>query len=309
MGPRCRLSRRSYGPMDHAKSDAEVIQNTHNTSRFCVESRHVSWVLLVAVILWGIYGYVNMPKRKDPDIPVRVAVAITPWPGVSAEKVEQLVTRKIEETIAQNSTIHPPSPGDFGIKSVTLPGVSIVTVQLGENIADTKKQFNDINLRLNSITGLPAGAGPVQFKSDFGDTAALMLTVASPKASSVEVALRARAIAQAITDIRSPVSPGQTGSRATIVVAYPQSISPQIPQHARDILASYTTERHFAQDLRPLQGPGFVGLDVGVDADDAAILSFVQTFVRERLGTSGFHPDVWPVVVIRDPQEAETKEL
>ena len=48
----------------------------HNTARFFTENRHVSWVLLIAVVVWGIYGYLNIPQRKDPDIPVRLAVAI-----------------------------------------------------------------------------------------------------------------------------------------------------------------------------------------------------------------------------------------
>src|SRR5262245_61815429 len=203
-----------------------------------------------------------------------------------ADKVDQLVPRTIEDTIAQNSTIHPPDPGDFGIKSVSLPGVSIVTVQLAESVIDTKKEFNDINLRLKSITSLPSGAGPIQFLNDFGNTAALMLTVASPKVSGTEVALRARAIAQAITDVRLSVAPGPPGSRATIVAVYPASISPQLPQHTRDLLARYMAERRFAHDPHPLQGAGFVGLDIGVEADDATILDVVHAFIREQLGTS-----------------------
>jgi multidrug efflux pump len=248
-----------------------------------------------------------MPKRKDPDIPERVATAITPWPGVSAKKIEQLVTRQIETTSAENNTIHPPDPTSFGLKSVTLPGVSIVTVQLGEDIQDTKNQFNDINLKLNGITNLPQGAGPIQFNDNFADTAALMLTVASPKVSAIEVALRAHTIEQSIREVRAQISPSPADSRATMVVAYPQSISPQIPEQARDLFSSYIREQNFAHDLRPLQGPGFVGLDIGVDVDDAAILEFTQTFVRERLGISGFHPDVWPPVVIHDPKETEAK--
>ena len=50
-----------------------------------------------------------------------------------------------------------------------------------------------------------------------------------------------------------------------------------------------------------------MGLDFGVDADDATILEFLQTFLRERLGQSGFHPDVWPSAVIREPQATEAK--
>ena len=66
--------------MSH-KSEAEYIANTHNTARFFVEHRQVAFVLLIAVFLWGWYGYMHMPKRKDPQIPVRVAVASTPGPA------------------------------------------------------------------------------------------------------------------------------------------------------------------------------------------------------------------------------------
>ena len=29
-----------------------------------------------------------MPQRKDPDIPVRIALVITAWPGMDAERIE-----------------------------------------------------------------------------------------------------------------------------------------------------------------------------------------------------------------------------
>ena len=87
----------------HHRSDAEIIAHTHNTSRFFVENRQIAWVLLIGTVAWGVYGYLNMPQRKDPDIPARQAMVITNWPGASAEKVEQLVTRTIEQTVASNS--------------------------------------------------------------------------------------------------------------------------------------------------------------------------------------------------------------
>src|SRR5260221_6529946 len=162
-----------------------------------------------------------MPQRKDPDIPVRVAVAVCQWPGGTAVDVEELVTRPIEQTIAENTHIHPASAADYGIKSLTLPGLSIVYVQLDENVADAKKQFADINLALNALSNrLPRGAGPVDFHSDYGDTAALMLTVASPAADDMEVAGRAQAIRRAIEQIR----PRTQGPRVTLVAAFPPSV-------------------------------------------------------------------------------------
>ena len=112
------------------KSDAEYVANTHNTARFFTEHRQIGLVLLLAAFVWGWYGYHHMPKRKDPDIPVRVASAQCQWPGATAEQVEQLVTRPIEQAIALNSTIKAPSPSDFGIRSISFPGQAMVYVQL-----------------------------------------------------------------------------------------------------------------------------------------------------------------------------------
>ncbi|MDX1488480.1 MAG: efflux RND transporter permease subunit, partial [Acidiferrobacterales bacterium] len=165
-----------------ARPNDDDIQRIHNTARFFTENRQISCVLLAAVIAWGYYGFEKMPKRKDPDIPVRVATAVTPWPGQSAEKIEQLVTRQVEQKVAENSNIHPLSKTTYGIRSLTLTGVSIVQIQLDEDVSDTQTPFNDIGLRLSSLNAnLPEGAGPIQFNSGFGDTAALLLTVASPK--------------------------------------------------------------------------------------------------------------------------------
>ena len=54
----------------------------------------------------------------------------------------------------------------------------------------------------------------MEFIKDFGDTATLMLTVASPKTDAVELTLRARQIRTAIEQARATVAPGGArGSR------------------------------------------------------------------------------------------------
>ncbi len=181
------------------KNDKERIEKTHNAPRFFVEHPQVSWVLLMGVLIWGWFGYHSMPQRKDPDIPVRVAVAFCSWPGATAQQVEQFVTRLIEDAVAENKTIHPGTASDYGVRSVSLPGAAYVYVQLAENVSDVKRQFSDINLKLNALNNqLPQGAGPISFQSDFGDTAALMLTIASPKADQLEINIRAEEIQSAI---------------------------------------------------------------------------------------------------------------
>jgi hypothetical protein len=214
--------------MSH-KSEAEYIERTHNTARFFTEHRQVSLVLLIAVCIWGWYGYMHMPKRKDPSLPVRVAVASTAWPGATAQEVEQLVTRQVEQVMAANAFVKAPLASDFGIRSMSFPGLSLVYIQLDDKVSDPKKQFSDINLKLNALNSrLPQGAGPVQFNSDFGDTAAMMLTIASPRASDVDIALRARSIRNAIEATRASEGSRAPQPRVSIVYAFPLSVSPNL---------------------------------------------------------------------------------
>src|SRR5215472_15570713 len=156
------------------RTDQEIVQTTHNTARYFTENRHVAWVLLVATVAWGLLSYFAMPKRKDPEIPVRVAAAIVAWPGAPAEKIEDLVTRRLEEKIAERPKI-------LKITSTTRSGVAVVTIELEEGVKNAPQEFDDIEQRLETIHDLPAGTGPIQFLKDFGDTVALMLTVASPR--------------------------------------------------------------------------------------------------------------------------------
>src|SRR6266699_2756267 len=208
------------------KSDQDRIEKTSNVPRFFVEHPQVSWVLLIGVLAWGWFGYRSMPQRKDPDIPVRVALASCPWPGATAQQVEQFVTRPIEDTIAQNKTIHPATAADYGVRSISLPGSAYVYVQLAEG-TDIRKEFSDINLKLNALNSqLPQGAGPISFQSDFGDTAALMLTVASPKADQIEINIRAQAIQSAIQSVRAQRKYTKHDVPVAIVYSFPRSVSP-----------------------------------------------------------------------------------
>jgi multidrug efflux pump subunit AcrB len=286
------------------RSDEELVGSTRNSARFFVENPHISWVLLAAVIGWGVFGFVQMPKRKDPTIPVRIATAVTPWPGISATRVEQLVTRAVEQKIAENSAIHPPEPGKFGIKSLSLPGISVVQIQLDESVSDPQQVFSDIELRLDALNpDLPGGAGPVQFDSGFGDTAALMLTVASPPASDVEVALRADSIARAIERARSTVPVAGREGRVAVLSALPWSLPPPLRRRAAEAWLEEFSRDAFGRHLRQLVGPGFVGVDLESVADDAELLARAQRTEATHLGDTGFHLDFWDPIVVRDPNE------
>src|SRR5271170_2258219 len=287
------------------RPDNEIIATTHNTARFFTENRQISWVALLLVIAWGIYGYEKMPKRKDPDIPVKEAQVVCTWPGVSADRVEQLVTRKIEGKLAEVSEVRAPSAEEYSFKSLTLDGISVVNVQVDYTVKDTKPIFNEMDLKLRSITDLPKGAGPIQFFSGFGDTAALMLTIASPKETEVAISLRAKEIAAAIRTARG--GGGDASKRATIVVPFPLGLdSAGIGESMNGNLGPCLAKDRALSDIRPIAGKGFAGLD-GVTSSDDELHHAFMSCVEEKYGSASFDPDIWLPVVIRNPEDAQAR--
>ena len=123
-----------------------------NPSRFSVENPHITWVLLIGTVIWGVYGYLSMPQRKDPDIPVKVALVETQWPGATAERVEELVTKNIEKVLASNSKISK-------IESTSRSNVSIITFSVSDEIRDASQVLDDIAGRLAAINNLPDEIG------------------------------------------------------------------------------------------------------------------------------------------------------
>jgi multidrug efflux pump subunit AcrB len=268
-----------------------------NLSRYFVEHRQLAWVLLVSTLAWGLAGYTQMPKRKDPDIPVRVGLAVCPWPGITADRVEELITRKIEEAAAGNSKIEK-------IVSTSRDGVAVVLVHLHDSIADTVLQFADIGQRVTHIPDLPKGAGPVTWVSDFGDTAALMLTVASPKVGRAELRIRGEALRKAIEQVRAPATAAE---RVSVLYCFPSTVPPAVIERPFGLLAAQAVRDGVAREARPLSAAGCIGLDLVTTRTDRELRAYGDAFVQERLGKTYMHPDAWGPVFVRDPAEAHDR--
>jgi multidrug efflux pump subunit AcrB len=258
--------------MEHSTPDR------HNTARYFVEHRHISWVLLVAVLAWGAWAYQAMPKRKDPDIPVRQVAVVTPWAGQSAERVQQLVTRKIEEKIAQNIRVSE-------IKSKTRAGLSVVYAEVDERVPDTSKEFDDIKIKLDSLTDLPDGAGPMQYIKEFGETSALMLTVASPSAGAEQLDLLVR-------EIEAKLAPGAV----YVAVCGSGSLHHSFLTEAAELLVAQMRARGRGNGLQLVDGDGFV-LIRGAEAV-GQLAAQVATIWNELPQRADIHPDVWDPIVI-----------
>ena len=274
-------------------TDKELIAHSRSSARYVIDHPQVAFVGLIAVLAWGVFGYMSMPQRKDPDIQVRQCMVVTPWPGVEAARVEQLITKKIERQVGLNARVDE-------IKSVSRNGLSVVYAEVQEKGSfDVMKEFDDLKVKLDGIRDLPDGSGPIYFVKDFGDTAALMLTVASPRVSASEIESRAAAIRGAITEARR----GLAVARTAVVLAHPIGMDPESLRRVAESLRSSWVTRKVGESIQVLQGSGFIALDLSTTRSEQDLRKELQHFADENIRSDQVHPDLWLPVIVRDPND------
>ena len=127
------------------------------------------------LVIGGIGSFSSLSKLEDPEIPVKAAVVITPYPGASAEEVDMEITGLMEEAIQKLENI------DY-IESRSLPGMSQITVTLEGKVttAELPQIWDHLRRKVNDASsGLPAGAGTPVVNDDFGDVYGIFLAVSS----------------------------------------------------------------------------------------------------------------------------------
>lgn len=130
-------------------------------TKYAIERNRITGLLLFIVFLAGIMAYQTMPKAEDPGFIVRAANVLTIFPGASPERVEQLVTDKIEKAIQEMPEV------DF-ITSTSKTSVSSIMVNIKQSYTDMRPIWDKLRRKVESISGLPEGVEPI-VNDEFGD--------------------------------------------------------------------------------------------------------------------------------------------
>ncbi len=269
-----------------------------NVARFFVEKRHISWVALVATLIWGVVAWRHMPQRKDPEVVIKTAVVTTVWPGADAQDVEQLITRAIERTAGQVARVD-------RITSTTRTGVSTVFVSLEDTArrGDLEPAWADLRARLDLIARtLPPGSQAPALNTHFGDTATVVWSVASPPVDDIELDVRAAAIRRGLERHRA----GRADGRVATVFVPAAGVSRVTVARAAARYLALGRELHALEDGAVVWGTSFVALDFRpLQANAVATLD--AAFRREVMGAEMPHPDVWGPISVTDLKELRGK--
>jgi multidrug efflux pump subunit AcrB len=142
-----------------------------NLSAAAIKYRPIVITIVVLLMGWGAVSFSTMPRREDPEFVVRACVITTSWPGVPAEKIEQLVTDKIESALEKVDIIKT-------LKSTTTTGLSTINVELEDDYPGNEIQdaWDKVRAKVELVPMPSQSIRPI-VNDGFGDTTILLMGV------------------------------------------------------------------------------------------------------------------------------------
>jgi len=159
-------------------------------TRYAIDNRVVTFVILVIVALSGVLAYQQLPRAEDPGFLIRNATVITEFPGATPERVELLVTDRIERVIQE-------IPEVKHISSESRTGLSIITVSLRESVTELRPVWNTLRRKVDGmVSELPQGVTPT-VDDELGEVFGTVITLTADGFSYAEQ----KEIAEQVRDV------------------------------------------------------------------------------------------------------------
>ena len=68
-------------------------------TRVSINNPVFATMMMAALMVLGLFSYQRLSVEQMPDVSIPIAVVRTPYPGASAEAVEEEVTRRLEAAL------------------------------------------------------------------------------------------------------------------------------------------------------------------------------------------------------------------
>ncbi len=140
-------------------------------TRFAIEKNRIFLAALVICLLSGINSYFSMSRSEDPGFIIRTAIVQTYFPGASPERVEMLVTDKLEKVIQEIPEL------DF-VSSQSKVGSSLIYVNIREEYTDMQPIWDSMRRKVERASAeLPSSVIGPFVNDEFGDVFGSLIAV------------------------------------------------------------------------------------------------------------------------------------
>ncbi len=140
------------------------------TEKAC-QKRQFTYFLILLFCVAGIFAYFSMSRAEDPTYTVRICEVTTRWEGASPERVEQLVTDKIEKHIQSISEV------DY-IESESKTGLSVIKVHVLDQYKNMRPIWDEVRRKVEDAElELPESAKKPYVNDDYGDVYGIVAAI------------------------------------------------------------------------------------------------------------------------------------
>ncbi|WP_299459503.1 efflux RND transporter permease subunit [uncultured Microscilla sp.] len=144
-----------------------------NITELSIKNSRITIVILLVILLAGFSTFTKMPRAEDPGFIVRVASIVTVFPGASPERVEMLVSDKLEKVIQEIPELN-------FVESTSKPGVSIIKVNIKESEKKLRPIWDKLRRKVNKAVAsgeLPDNIRGPLVNDEYGDVFGIILGI------------------------------------------------------------------------------------------------------------------------------------
>ncbi len=110
------------------------------------------------IVVSGLSSFYVLPRMEDPILIERAAGVTTLFPGADAERVESLVTEKLEQGLQEIEEI-------LELRSSSRAGISTITIELREDVFDVDTVWSKVRDKIDDVSrNFPAGVEEPEFE-------------------------------------------------------------------------------------------------------------------------------------------------
>jgi multidrug efflux pump subunit AcrB len=149
-------------------------------TKFSIKNYVLTLSILAVIIISGMSYFKSMPRDDMPPFLIRYMNVVTTYSGASPDRVENLISDKIEKVVQEIPEV------DY-ITSESRTGISIVSINLKENVYDLQPVFDRIRRKVEDVKkDLPEGCS-VKINDEAGDVFGIIVGLTAEGYSFAEM--------------------------------------------------------------------------------------------------------------------------
>jgi multidrug efflux pump subunit AcrB len=142
-----------------------------NITQLAFNYRKSVFLIIAVLLVNGLFAYFTLPAQEDPTITIREAIVSTSFPGMAPDRIEQLITKKLEEEIRK-------IPEVKEIKSSSATGISIIHVKVYDRYFNLDDIWQNLRNKVSAAHNkMPTGTHTPFVNDEFGDVSVVTLAL------------------------------------------------------------------------------------------------------------------------------------